>query len=92
MPLKVNGLTISWGAVASVIALTAWLVGVSWQGKLNAEDLDKLENVPEQIILLRAEQADIAAAIKAIAKALGVEVAAATAPLINAADSGEDGG
>ena len=78
MPIKINGFTISWGAILSVIAGISWLAGLSYQGIANADDLEKLEKVPVEIALMRQEQEHIKRSIDAIARALGVEVVADT--------------
>lgn len=76
--MKINGHTISLPTIVIAVSAVSWLSGLSYQGAANAEDLEKLEEIPTEIALMRQEQEHMKNAIDAIARALGVEVVAST--------------
>ena len=57
--MKINGHTISLPAIVIGVSSISWLSGLSYQGMANAEDLEKLEDVPVDIALILQEQEHI---------------------------------
>jgi hypothetical protein len=74
MPLKVNGISIPWTAFAATLTAVFWLGGLSYQVYANADELGKIEDVPTDIALIKQDQRYLKDAVRAIAKALNVDV------------------
>ena len=78
MPLKVNGITIPWTFIVPTALGLLWLGGLSWQVTANADDLERVEGLSTDIALIKQDQKYLKDAVRAIAKALNVEVVAST--------------
>jgi len=49
VPLKINGTSIPWGFLSTVVIAIFWLAGLSFQVAANGEDIQKQEGTAERL-------------------------------------------
>ncbi len=70
MPLKINGTTVPWSAVTSVVVAIVWLAGLSFQVNANAEKLEKQATTSERLVSLETDRESTKEDIREIKEAI----------------------
>jgi len=56
MPLKINGHSISWTQITSMVAAIFWLSGISWQVNANGDEIQKQAETKERLVRIEERQ------------------------------------